>query len=283
VTSLPVHFLANSLIGPSYTQELPQQIDFAPAYTPPQTNSNYTVTFSTTYTGNNERVSDYLSFPCWSAFRTGEAHYAKSTEILSKSDGMFSASQTRFYATWNRMEVHYVGKTCEQYRNDTGNTEDELDALERSYKVRSYYNWQYEAGECSMGTDVFCVLDEPGDAKCRLNVRMSAAFTLMTCLVIKATYMCVVNLLARGKLKEHCLTFGDVLVASASHPDLRVQGYVLHRTGIGILLIINRECMVNATDNFRRNYSHTCHKHCFNPQESKTGGRWTPYTSAYLC
>jgi len=29
--------------------------------------------------------------------------------------------------------------------------------------------------------------------------------------------------------------------------------------------------MVNAAESFRRKYSHTCHKHCFNPEESKTG------------
>ncbi|KAF2820593.1 hypothetical protein CC86DRAFT_304725 [Ophiobolus disseminans] len=67
--------------------------------------------------------------------------------------------------------------------------------------------------------------------------------------------MCVVNLLARGKLKQHCLTFGDVIIASASNPELRVQG----------------ECMVNANDSFRRQYAHTCHKHCFNPEASATG------------
>jgi len=31
--------------------------------------------------------------------------------------------------------------------------------------------------------------------------------------------------------------------------------------------------MVNANDSFRRMYSHTCHKHCFNREESKTGGK----------
>lgn len=227
VTSLPIHFLANSLIGPSYTQELPQQVDFAPAYTFPEGSGNYTIKFTSMYKTNNTKVADSLSFPCWSAFRTGKAHYAKSTAVLSQDSGVFSASQKTFYATWNRMEVHYVGSKCQQYRNDTDNSDDQLDALEHSYMGEYSWNWQYAAGSCKMGTEVFCVLDEPGDAKCRLNVRMSAAFTLMACLMIKATYMCVVNLLARGKLKEHCLTFGDVLVASASHPELRVQGFVV--------------------------------------------------------
>jgi len=77
-----------------------------------------------------------------------------------------------------------------------------------------------------MGTHLLCTLHEPTASKCRLNVRMSAAFVLMGCLVMKAVYMCVVNLLARGKAKQHCLTFGDVIIASASNPELRVQGSV---------------------------------------------------------
>lgn len=85
--------------------------------------------------------------------------------------------------------------------------------------------------------------------------------------------VCAVNVLARGKLKEHCLTFGDVLVASASHPELRIKGLVF---SCSFAVYIDAkfkasECMVNAAESFRRKYSHTCHKHCFNPEESKTG------------
>ncbi|OCK75622.1 hypothetical protein K432DRAFT_361762 [Lepidopterella palustris CBS 459.81] len=66
--------------------------------------------------------------------------------------------------------------------------------------------------------------------------------------------MITVNLLARGKVKRHCLTFGDVIVASASDLELRVKG----------------ECMVNATENVRRHTEHTCHKHC-TAEPSATG------------
>ncbi|KAH7138568.1 hypothetical protein B0J11DRAFT_514755 [Dendryphion nanum] len=106
-----------------------------------------------------------------------------------------------------------------------------------------------------MGTHVKCYLYDAQPSSCRLNVRMNAAFVLMGCLVIKATYMVLINFHARNKSKRHCLTFGDVIVASASHPELRVQG----------------ECMVNANESFRRQVSHTCHKHCKNKEESKTG------------
>jgi hypothetical protein len=129
--------------------------------------------------------------------------------------------------SWRKMTVHYVESNCTQYREDT--QPDEIDALESQTFVipkASYYP-RYNEGDCQMGTDVHCTLHEPMASKCRLNVRMSAAFVLMSCLVIKAVYMCIVNLLARGKVKEHCLTFGDVIVASAANPELRVQGYVV--------------------------------------------------------
>jgi hypothetical protein len=246
-TSMPVHFLANSLIGPSYTQELPTVVTFDMMA---DTQNNYS-SIASAYRGDGEEILSRGSFTCWSAFRTGTPHYARSTEALERDNGVFSSSQRQFTAKWHRMTVHYT-KGCAQYRNDSADVD--LDVLESEHQSR-VYSWQYSVDNCAMGQHVFCTLHEPGEPQCRLNVRMSAAFTLMACLVIKAAYMCAVNLLARGKIKQQCLTFGDILVASASHPELRVQG----------------ECMVNATDNFRRSYSHTCHKHCRNPEQSKTG------------
>lgn len=34
---------------------------------------------------------------------------------------------------------------------------------------------------------------------------------------------------------------------------------------------IGSECMVNANESYRRKNTHTCHKHCKNKEESKTG------------
>jgi hypothetical protein len=248
ITSMPVHFLANSLIGPSYTQELPTNVTFDAM----DNLRNYS-TISSGYSGGGVYIQSQSSFTCWSAFRTGTPHYARSTKLLENDDGLFSSSQSNFNAKWDNITVHYAA-VCAQYREDL--TDADLNTMELSHATR-IWDWDWSVGNCSMGVDVFCTLHNPGEPKCRLSVRMSAAFTLMICLVVKATYMCAVNLMARGKVKQHCLTFGDVLVASASHPELRVQG----------------ECMVNATDNFRRSYSHTCHKHCRNREESKTGGK----------
>ncbi|OCL07708.1 hypothetical protein AOQ84DRAFT_294579 [Glonium stellatum] len=66
--------------------------------------------------------------------------------------------------------------------------------------------------------------------------------------------MIAVNINARGKVKTHCLTFGDIIVASATDPELRVKG----------------ECLVNAAENYRHHTVHSCHKHC-TAEPSATG------------
>ncbi|KAL1801259.1 hypothetical protein ACET3X_001601 [Alternaria dauci] len=62
-TSMPVHFLANSLIGPSYTQELPEVIEFNPLDRL-EISTNFIATL-----GAKNYLSGDTSFPCWSAFR----------------------------------------------------------------------------------------------------------------------------------------------------------------------------------------------------------------------
>lgn len=124
------------------------------------------------------------------------------------------------------MKVVYHKDNCTEYLKTAG--DDKLDEIERGFyrdKVYDYIRSYREGdGACRMGVTVACSLHDPEPSKCRLNVRMSAAFVLMGCLIVKAIYMCAVTLLARGKRKENCLTFGDVIVASASNPELRVQG-----------------------------------------------------------
>jgi hypothetical protein len=191
-------------------------------------------------------LQDPGSFLCWSAFRTGTPHYPRSTYVLVEDSTTMSTYNTRF----TKMIVNYATDNCTGLANSTSDVE----RLEATYNNEWGYP-TYTDGECEMGTSVFCALFDSQPAQCRLNVRMNAAFVLASCLIAKAIYMIAVNLVARGKLKRHVLTFGDVIVASASDPEIRVQG----------------ECMVNAGDSYRRHTSHTCHKHCKNKEESKTG------------
>ncbi|KAF2032996.1 hypothetical protein EK21DRAFT_36035, partial [Setomelanomma holmii] len=184
-TSMPVHFLANSLIGPSYTQELPTSVEYDPVTNISDTSSYLSTTYY--YNDNLEgvRVSDSSSFPCWSAFRTGMPHFPKGIDVLEDDQGVLGANQERFDTTWKTIKVHYMTKNCTGYREDTPDTK--LDELENAVIPGRYYK-SYGAGSCYLGTSVVCTLHDPEIAKCRLNVRMSAAFILMSCLVIKATY-----------------------------------------------------------------------------------------------
>jgi hypothetical protein len=57
-------------------------------------------------------MSSSLSFPCWSAFRTGAVHYAQSTDVLGKDNGILSSKKSKFDATWNYLEVHWRQRTA---------------------------------------------------------------------------------------------------------------------------------------------------------------------------
>lgn len=217
-TSMPVHFLANSLIGPSYILEPPAIVDLD--------ESTYRATDRFNYSLVEAYISDSSSFVCWSAFRTGKAHFPESTLVLTEDSSVLGNIADQFDRQYNRITVHWAKENCTGLANSTT----DLSKLEASYvKPDNYYDSiAYVDGDCVMGSSVVCSLSDSKQAQCRLNVRMNAAFILAACLVTKAIYMITINLLARGKLKRQLLTFGDVIVASASTPELRIQGYVCH-------------------------------------------------------
>lgn len=180
-----------------------------------------TSTSSTSGYWASTALNEEMSFVCWSTLRTGKPHFPKSTSILDATHDVYGSDSQGFGRAWNTIQVHYDSRNCTDYRETTS----DVILLEGSYIYEGRYRVpKYKAGGCEMGQSVYCTLHDEVPAVCRLNVRMSAAFILAGCLVLKAAYMLSVNLLARGKLKSHCLTFGDIIVASASDPDLRVQG-----------------------------------------------------------
>lgn len=165
-------------------------------------------------------LTDSSSFTCWSALRTGKSHFPETTRILKATQDVFGTNSREIGRSWNTLQVHYASECTEYVKTTT-----DVTALENSYVFDdNSRKLIYREGGCTMGRNVYCTIHNEGPGVCRLNVRMSAAFILAACLVLKAGYMLSVNLLARGKLKSHCLTFGDVIVASASDPELRVQG-----------------------------------------------------------
>jgi hypothetical protein len=131
------------------------------------------------------------------------------------------------------------------------NVDDALTELNKT----SPNGWLYSVGSCDMGADIACTLGDEQPKQCRMNVRMQAAFILAGCLGIKAAYMIILNYRARRRTKNHCLTMGDVIVASVLDPDLKIKN----------------ECLLNSGDGYRNDVAHTCHKHCKDPEPSTTG------------
>ena len=166
------------------------------------------------------------------------------TTILSE-DSDYGLDTGVFYT---HLVVQYE-ENCAQYANQTT----DVSHVETEWGIQ-----QTSIGDCEMGADIVCLTsrDDVEPLQCRLSIRMQVAFILASCLIIKAIYMIMVNLMARGKVKTHCLTFGDVIVASALDPELRVKG----------------ECLVNAEENYRHYTEHSCHKHC-TAEPSATGGK----------
>ncbi|KAH8727413.1 hypothetical protein GQ44DRAFT_567244, partial [Phaeosphaeriaceae sp. PMI808] len=177
-TSVPIHFLANSLIGPSLIVKPPSTVVFEERNL---TNDQFEYPF--TYP-NNPRdfytgiipVEGIDSFLCWSAFRMGRASFAQSTSLM-KYD-LYNAHYNGLVFT--RMRVAYIRKNC----SGLANSWDDVASLEDSYTIQD----GYKVGKCQNRHEVMCQLEEGTPAKCRLNVRMNAAFVLTAALIIKAVY-----------------------------------------------------------------------------------------------
>ncbi|KAL8935344.1 MAG: hypothetical protein Q9216_005474 [Gyalolechia sp. 2 TL-2023] len=245
-TSLPVHFLANSVIGPTVY------------YQPPTNVTSYLVEElsrdqKSSYESDLEYgLKDYESVgdrACWLAFRTGVYSITQSS-FDTGSDIMGELEE------WikDAISINYT-EPCEPYLNRA--TLEELRDKEFNTDLSVLNATLYGIGDCGYGRDIACDLhayrsyreeDEGvGEKMCRLSVRMSAAIILAGCLTIKAVYMITIMLRARQKIKTQCLTFGDVIAASALDSSLQVHN----------------ECLVNAYEGHRHLVQHTCHpKHC---------------------
>ena len=180
---------------------------------------------------------------CWTAFRSGVYNLKELPNQWGNVDfdeGLHSSM----------VSITYSEPHCVQYKNTT-------ESSELYGKERLDFNSEnpYGVGDCLLGRDVICNLDQSATETCRLSIRMFAGITLAGCLTIKAIYMITINIRARRRMKTDCLTFGDVVVASALDPDLR----------------IHNECLVNAGEGNRHRVGHTCHRHCNDPEPSMTG------------
>ncbi|KAI4226391.1 MAG: hypothetical protein L6R36_003199 [Xanthoria steineri] len=246
-TSLPVHFLANSVIGPSVYHQPPRDITFDQmAELGSSDRYSYNSTVKYRHFLESEKPGDRA---CWLAFRTGnysisqsptKARYGYASELDDWLSGSVAVSYT---------------EPCAQYRETT--TIQDMRGKEINTDFSGEKPTLFSIGDCGFGRDVACDMGpsnkhdqgdgEVGKEKCRLSVRMSAAIILAGCLIVKAVYMVTIVLRGRKRIKTKCLAFGDVIAASVLDPSLQIKN----------------ECMVNAFDGHRHLVQHTCHpKHC---------------------
>ncbi|TEY44889.1 hypothetical protein BOTCAL_0342g00130 [Botryotinia calthae] len=238
-TSVPIHFLANSVIGPSFYVEMPTNVTYL-----------YNQTFSLNsyqsyYYDDSYYMASYDS-ACWTAFRAGLYVLPNNMSQLSDQYKTATLGQSTSFET---VLVTY-NQNCTEYKG-TGTVDEAL--AEVNYTGSYAWSGQYSKGDCALRRGVSCKLEDQLPRKCRLNVRMQAS--LFGCLLIKAMYMIGLNYRARHRVKNHCLTYGDVIVASVINPDLK----------------IHNECLLNSGDGYRHKVIHQCHKHCKDPVPSTTG------------
>jgi hypothetical protein len=193
--------------------------------------------------------------PCWTIFRTGQYWWPVFADNPTLSLGSRLVQVANYdpgSLDWSHITVKYNKTACASLRGSASSLaqlENEL-----SFVGTSTYNATFQNGACTNFVDVQCDY-ESGDIPCRISVRMQAALTLSLALFLKATYMVIWNFRRRGRHKTKCLTFGDVIAASALNSDMQVSN----------------ECLVNASEAYRKHVEHTCHKHCTLKVPSSSG------------
>ena len=183
---------------------------------------------------------------CWTAFRSG-VYTFEGDDVTPKHNWEY------FDLARASVNITYLTPQCLQYVNTTTVSDFYRDLY--GNEIVQDPSPGFRVGECQLGRDVICKIGNPLVGECRLNIRMSAAITLTICLTIKATFMVILNVKSRRKIKTSCLTFGDVIAASALDIDLQIPN----------------ECLLNADEGNRHDVKHTCHKHCKETKPSRTG------------
>ena len=181
--------------------------------------------------GNDYHQQLTYDSACWTALRTGQYVLPQNMNSMDKTYNVDVLGNSTTYAS---VEVKYT-TNCTQYVNTTTSIDT---ALKEFNGTGPYFDVIYQTGGCILGTNVVCLIQDPQEKQCRMNVRMQAAFILAGCLFIKAFYMIALNYRARFRTKEHCLTFGDVIVASVLDPDLKIKnGTYIYRAGLITILL----------------------------------------------
>ncbi|APA16249.1 hypothetical protein sscle_16g110190 [Sclerotinia sclerotiorum 1980 UF-70] len=235
-TSIPVHFLANSVIGSSFYIEMPTNVTY--------NYHDFNLT-STQIIYEHEPVIFVTCHDsaCWTSFRAG---IYVLPNMMSDLSGQYEVEMPGKSPSFKTVSVNY-NQNCTAYKGTA--------SVYEALKEFDTGTGEYRIGNCDLIYGAYCKLEEPGTKKCRLNVRMQSCFTLFGCLLIKAIYMIGINYRARHRVKNNCLTYGDVIVASVINSNMK----------------IHNECLLNSGDGYRHKVTHRCHKHCKDPVSSSSG------------
>lgn len=212
----PVHFLANSIIGPSLL------------IIPPQ-NVHYNITSGEVRYGIRQGITYNDQFGCWTAFRTGSYHYSRDRGSFGdrgEPSDMFSSVTVT------------LNSTCAAYRNAT---------TDIALVTKEFYIDRDTVGTCT-GASVRCEFEDFKEINCRLNFRMQAGLMLAGCLLIKAVFMILFNLRGRRAAKSHCLTFGDVLAAASFDHGACIRNECMVNAGDGYRHRTSHTCHKHCKD-----------------------------------
>ncbi|KAK8181266.1 hypothetical protein BC567DRAFT_284561 [Phyllosticta citribraziliensis] len=265
-TSTPVHLLANSVVGVAY---YPGDMDYTPTSVGLDQRNGTTGDFNgtqyKTYTGDHD---------LWRAFRMGAKMNPEHVALVTFGSYSIDVSYAGYCGALNQTALDVepnpyseTGDSCfyswiERVRYDEnacgalfGTLNDRQEAESESFLSPCYQHMNTPGAiDCSgipikdrcTGSDFGWAVEWGKSCGThKLVVRLLAAVILAACISAKALYMVVTNLRSQSKVKSHCLTFGDVVVAAVLE-DIRIPG----------------KCLVNGGDFHRRTVSHTCHKHC---------------------
>ncbi|KAL1623166.1 hypothetical protein SLS54_004653 [Diplodia seriata] len=199
MTSMPIHLLANSLVGTSTYRTTPS-VSYHPV-------SDFEQWYEDYYFSTTDYYHSYGTYSevCMIAFNQGSLESLQPNKSASFDDwkDYFGGA----YLNANAVKVYYDEQLCSE-RNQTKSA-----------------NCTYLQMRCLSASD------SADEGDCTLVLRMQSALILTGCLLAKAIYMALTMYSARGKVKSHLLNFGDVLVVSSMYPRLQVQGECMTSKG----------------------------------------------------
>lgn len=186
-TSLPVHFLANSVIGPSIYYSTSQDITYRPV---DELSSSQLYSYRSSLESGLLYDEAYGDRACWLAFRTGIYTLSQSRAGTYYDD----LSNDEYYSYSHRAVAINYTQPCDEYAKKS--TLQEMRDNEFNTNLSGNNATLFSVGACGYGRDVACSVtgdsyydssysdsgrsSTEGVAKlmCRLSVRMSAAIIL---------------------------------------------------------------------------------------------------------